>query len=134
MKIYPRFLTIDSKPFNFEIFYSQTSNKEIQLIQRALATTYEDVLDVIIERELELIKEAYNSQRNQYNADILLKHLIKRKEKDAALWVIKRDLYCKGMNFIFGYAIYHRGAVLSTYRLSPQEMIEKEAIYDLLHV
>jgi len=134
MKSSPRFLTPDSKPFDCKIFCSQTSNKEIQLIQRALATTYENVLNVVMGGELELIKEAYNSQRNQYNADILLPYLLKTKKTDAALWVIQKDLYCRGMNFIFGYATYHRGAVLSTYRLFSLKLIEKEAIHEVGHV
>lgn len=115
-------------------FCSQISNKEIQLIQRALTATYEGVLDVIMAEELELIKEAYNSQRDQYNADILLKHLINRRKTDTALWVIQKDLYCEGMNFVFGYAIYRGGAVLSTNRLSSQKLIEKEAIHEVGHV
>lgn len=117
-----------------KIFYSQTSNKKIQLIQKALTTTYEDVLDVIIGGELELLEEAYNSQRDQYNADLLLTYLLKTKKTDTALWVIQKDLYCKGMNFIFGYAMYHGGAVLSTNRLSTKELIEKEAIHEVGHI
>lgn len=134
MKSYPRFSTTDSKPLSSEIFYSQISSKEIQLIQRALATTYRDVLDVIIGGELELIKEAYHPEGDQYNADILLSHLLKTKKIDTALWVIQKDLYCKGMNFIFGYAMYHGGAILSTYRLSTPELIEKEAIHEVGHI
>jgi len=134
MKNSSRFLMLDSKPFNLEIFYSQTSNKEIQLIQKALTTTYENILNVTIGKELALIKEAYDSQREQCNADILLGYLIKRKKKDAAIWVINKDLYCRGMNFIFGYALYHAGAVLSTYRLSSQELIEKEAVHEVGHI
>lgn len=117
-----------------KIFYSQTSNKEIQLIQKALATTYNDVLNVIIGGELELLKEAYNAQRDQYDADILLTYLLKTKKADTALWVIQKDLYCKGMNFIFGYAMYGEGAVLSICRLSTVELIEKEAIHEVGHV
>lgn len=117
-----------------EFFYSQSDNREIQLIQKALSTTYNNVLDVFIGGELALIKEAYNSQRDQYNADILLRCLINTKKKDTALWVINKDLYCPRMNFIFGYAMYHVGAVLSTFRLSSDELIEKEAIHEIGHV
>lgn len=117
-----------------KIFYSQISKKEIQFIQRALVSTYENVLDVIFEGELKLIEEAYYPQREQYNADILLQHLLKTKKKDTALWVIQKDLYCSGMNFVFGYAMYHEGAVLSTYRLSTPKLIEKEAIHEVGHI
>jgi len=117
-----------------KIFYSQISNVEIQFIQKALTTTYEDALNVVIGEGLELIKEAYNPESDQYNADILLKHLLKTKNKDTVLWVIQKDLYCQGMNFVFGYAMYHRGAVLSTYRLSSPKLIEKEAIHEVGHI
>jgi archaemetzincin len=117
-----------------KFFYSQTSKKEIQIIQKALSTTYNDALDVIIRGELEPPEESYNSQRGQYNADILLSYLIKTKKTDTALWIIQKDLYCKGMNFIFGYAMYHVGAVLSIYRLSSNELIEKEAIHEVGHI
>ena len=117
-----------------KFFYSEIDDKEIQLTQRALSATYEDVLDVIIGGRLELIKKAYNPERDQYDADIFLRHLINRQEKDVALWMIKKDLYCMGTNFVFGYANYSKGAVLSIYRLSSQELIEKEAIHEVGHV
>jgi len=134
MKSYPSFSKPISKPINLEVLCSRTSNKEIQLIKKALTTTYEDALNVIIEGQLELLEEAYNSKRDQYNADILLSYLLKTKKTDTALWVIQKDLYCKGMNLIFGYEMYHRGAVISTNRLSTQELIEKEAIHEVGHI
>ena len=117
-----------------EIFYSQISKIDIVLIQNALETTYADILDIIIRGELKLPKEAHNSQRDQYNADILISYLQKTKKTDTALWIIQKDLYCKGMNFIFGYAKYHEVAVLSIYRLSTNELIEKEAIHEVGHI
>ena len=134
MKSYPSFSKPISKPINLEILCSRTCNKEIQLIKKALITTYEDTLNVIIRGELELLEEAYNSKRDQYNADILLTYFLEIKKTDTALWVIQKDLYCKGMNFIFGYAMYHRGAVVSTNRLSTRELIEKEAIHEVGHI
>jgi len=134
MKSYPSFSKPISKPINLEVLCSRTSNKEIKLIKKALTTTYEDALNVIIEGQLELLEEAYNSKRDQYNADILLSYLLKTKKTDTALWVIQKDLYCKGMNLIFGYEMYHRGAVISTNRLSTQELIEKEAIHEVGHI
>ncbi len=117
-----------------KIFHSQISNKNIRKIQSALEKTYGYILDVSIGGELELPKEVYNSQRDQYNADILLTYLIKTIKTDTALWVIQKDLYCKGMNFIFGYALSHRGAILSIYRLSSNELIEKEAKHEVGHI
>ena len=75
MKSNPSDTKSNSKYIDLEIFYSQISKKDIQLIQNALATTYIDALDIIIVGELELPKEAYNTQKDQYNADILLTYL-----------------------------------------------------------
>jgi len=119
---------------SFEIFCSQIRNIDIKLIQNVLATTYRNMLDVILGGELESPQDAFNSKRNQYNADILLSYLLKTKKADTALWIIKKDLYCKDMNFIFGYATFYRGAVLSVCRLSTSELIEKEAIHEVGHV
>ena len=134
MKSTYRSSTPNPRSIGFEIFYSQIKNKDIQLIQNALATTYTDILDITIGGELKSPKEALNSKRNQYNADSLLLYLIKTKKADTALLIIQKDLYCEGMNFIFGYAIYRRGAVLSIYRLSTDELIKKEAIHEVGHI
>ena len=134
MKSNPCNAAPSSKHTGIEIFYSQISNECIQKIQNALSTTYGCILDVIMGGELDLLEEVYNSQRDQYNADILLSYLLKTKKADTDLWVIQKDLYCEGMNFIFGYALYHKGAVLSIYRLSNNELIEKEAIHEVGHI
>ncbi|UCF13755.1 MAG: hypothetical protein JSW06_05735 [Thermoplasmatales archaeon] len=134
MKNNPHNLAPNSKHIGLEIFNSQINNKYIQKIKDALTTTYEDILDVIIGGELEPPEEAYNYQREQYNADTLITHLLKTKKTDTALWVVQKDLYCKGMNFIFGYAMFQRGAVLSIYRLSNTKLIEKEATHEVGHI
>ncbi len=130
----PRFLKPDSKSFSCEIFYSQINDKEIRQIQQALASIYKNALNIVLGGELELIKDAYNQQRDQYNANILLRHLLEIKKVDTALWIIKKDLYCTDMNFVFGYAFYQKGAVLSTYRLSSRKLKEKESIHEVGHV
>jgi len=134
MKSKSRNVAPNTKHIGFEIFYSQISKKDIQLIQNALATTYIDILDVVTGGVLEPPEEAYNSKRDQYDADILLSYLLKTKKTDTALWVIQKDLYCKGMNFIFGKAMYLGGAILSIYRLSTNDLIEKEAKHEVGHV
>jgi archaemetzincin len=117
-----------------DIFYSQIRNKKIQIIQRALTTTYGNVIDVTIGGELALFNEAYQVERGQYNADLLLRHLLKTKKQDTAIWIIQKDIYCTGMNFIFGLAKYLGGAILSIHRLSSSDLIEKEAIHEVGHV
>jgi len=134
MKSKHRNVASSSNHICLEIFYSQIGKKDIQLIQNALSTTYIDVLDFFIGKELELPEKAYNFEREQYNADILLSYLLKIKKIDTALWVLQKDLYCEGLNFVFGLAKYLGGAILSINRLSSSELIEKEANHEIGHV
>jgi archaemetzincin len=117
-----------------EIFFTQISDDDLSIITNALKHTYGDIIDVRIRGTLELPNQAYHPQRNQYNADTLLRHALNQKEKDMALWVIPQDLYTRNMNFIFGLALYFQGAVLSIFRLSTKELREKEVIHEIGHV
>jgi len=117
-----------------EIFYSQISEDEVQIIKNALIHTYKGVVEVFIGGERELPPEAYNRQRDQYDAELLLRYLLTKKKRETALWVISKDLCTQGMNFIFGLAHHFRGAVLSIFRLSTKELREKEAVHEVGHV
>jgi len=124
----------DSKPIHLALFYTQIADQEIQIIKQVLTKTYSGVIDVYKAGEIKLVDEAYNPNRNQYDADILLRYLLERKKSELALWVINKDIYCKGMNFVFGYAMYYKGAILSIHRLQTQDLIEKEAIHEVGHI
>lgn len=128
------FLSSDSKTLTLALFHTQITDKEIQLIQQVLKKTYNSVIDVYKAGEIELLDKAFNQQRNQYDADSLLRYLLKRKKSEIILWVVNKDLYCEGMNFVFGYAMYYKGAILSIHRLQTQDLIEKEAIHEVGHV
>ena len=134
MKNYSRVPSSDSKPIRLALLYNQISNQEVQLIQQVLTRTYSSLIDVYNAGEIKLLDEAYNPNRNQYDVDILLRYLLKRKKSELALWVINKDIYCKGMNFVFGYAMYYKGAILSIHRLQSQDLIEKEAIHEVGHI
>lgn len=125
---------IHSKHPVIVIFSTQISDDVLSVITNALKHIYGGIIDVCIQGKLELPNQAYHPQRNQYNADILLRHVLNQKEKDLALWVIPQDLYTRNMNFIFGLALYFQGAVLSIFRLSTKELREKEAIHEIGHV
>lgn len=101
-------------------------------ISRSLKPVYK--LDTINGEILRPIKSAYNVRRSQYDAVHLLNYLIQNKERDIALWVIDEDIYCEGMNFVFGLAFYGKGAILSKFRLNSIELTEKEAIHEIGHV
>ena len=129
-----RFSPSHSNHRELEIFYSQISDDDIQTIRNALKHTYDGNVEVSIGGELKLPGQSYHRQREQYDAEQLLSHLLTQKKRDLALWVIAKDLYTQGMNFIFGLAHHFQGAVVSLYRLSTSELREKEAIHEVGHV
>jgi archaemetzincin len=115
-----------------EIFYDYEGETVVESIKGCLRKVYG--LDIIKDMMLKPIKSAYNVKRGQYDASRLLSHLIRNKRGDIALWVIGEDIYCDGMNFVFGLASFRNGAVLSTFRLDSAELIEKEAVHEIGHV
>jgi archaemetzincin len=117
-----------------EIFSSQISGDDLGIIRNAVQHTYGTILTVSFGGELEVPRQAYDAQRDQYNADLLLRDLLTKRKHGIALWVISKDLYKQGMNFVFGVALYFHGAVLSLFRLSSRELRETEAIHEVGHV
>ncbi|HID24886.1 MAG TPA: peptidase [Thermoplasmata archaeon] len=123
-----------SKLFSIEIFYHQVNEEVVQVVENALTNEYSDVLNVIVGGELALPGGTYDPSRRQYNAEGLLRYLLSRRNVDIMLWVVGEDLYVPGMNFVFGYAMYYKGAVLSIYRLPSWELMGKEAVHEVGHV
>lgn len=121
---------MELKNMKLEVYYSK---EEIKSVLDALKKTY-NFLEIGDLGSLELLENAYDSKRNQYNATILLDHLIKTKKTDFAIWLVHKDLYTVGMNFIFGLASFGEAAVISTYRLYSQELINKETIHEVGHI
>ncbi|MCS7365927.1 MAG: archaemetzincin family Zn-dependent metalloprotease [archaeon GB-1867-035] len=94
-------------------------------------------------------KEAFNPLRKQYYSPIIMKELYLRtnsKDYDKVLGIIDRDLYVKGLNFIFGEAqLGGKYAIISIHRLKPQfygqlpneqlflERMLKEAVHEIGH-
>ncbi|OYT38622.1 MAG: peptidase [Candidatus Altiarchaeales archaeon ex4484_43] len=115
-----------------QIFYTKNCKGFLKPVQEILEGVYG--LKTFGNKPLELIENAYNPKRNQYDATSLLDYLIRTKEGKIALWIINNDIYCEGMNFVFGYAAFHHGAVLSVFRLDSLELIQKEAVHEVGHV
>jgi len=107
MKPKSRFSPPHSHHHELEIVSSQISKEDIQLIQDALTHTYENITEVLIGGERELQSDAYTHQRDQYDAELLLRYLLITKKKELALWVVPKDLYTQGMNFIKNLQEYH---------------------------
>ncbi len=122
------------------LYYAEACAAAVPAVRSAV----EDVLGLETHDLLPLstaaVKHAYNAQRAQYNASLLLSALIRSRAQipaardSVALWMVNDDLYVAGMNFVFGLAHTGKAAVLSIHRLSSEELIVKEAIHELGHV
>jgi len=134
MKNSLNFSKSNSKTLDLALYFTQIDDLKKTIIKQVLKKTYSDVIDVYEKKEIDLPKQAYNIYRNQYDVNILLGYLLKIKKSEIAFWVINKDIYCKGMNFVFGYASYYKGAILSIFRLYNQNLIEKEAIHEVGHI
>lgn len=97
----------------------------------------------------EIPQEAYDSERNQYQAEPLLEYIQSgtlSQEKRKILGITDKDLYSSGLNFIFGQADCPGSfALISLHRLDPEfygqtadddlflERVVKEAVHELGH-
>jgi archaemetzincin len=103
----------------------------------------------IIEKPMQLPRQAYNAARQQYNSTNLLSEIntyTQRAEADYVLGVTEVDLYVPSYNFVFGEAACPgKAAVISLARLKPdfydeppdqklfQERATKEAVHEIGH-
>jgi len=85
---------------------------------------------------LSVYAPALMSHRRQHDAYILLTHLLDRVRPagSLALWMVDGDISCDDTNYVFGLAMFHGGAVVSTSRLDTVEMVVKEAVHEAGHV
>ena len=123
-----------SKHLTLEIFTTQISDDDLSSITHALKRAYGTLIEICPGEPHELPSQAYHRQRNQYDADYLLRYALRQKNRDIVLWIIPHDLYISQMNFIFGLAHYFQGAVLSLFRLNSDDLKQKEAIHEIGHV
>ena len=99
---------------------------------------------------LPLPPETINEKRGQVDAEKVMEFLIKDdnlKDRDIVISFLDKDMYFKGMNFIFGLAhIREKRIVMSTYRLTRdvflkpvdpsiyKERIFKEVLHEIGHL
>lgn len=71
---------------------------------------------------------AYNKERKQYDADKLLFDLLSFAPLNAnrTVFLMREDLYAKGLSFVFGVARGARACLISTTRLDPRFYGEKD--------
>jgi len=103
-----------------------------------------------IDREMEIPKQAFNPDRNQYSSSFILKEMhsfIRPEGKEKVLGVADFDLYVSGLNFVFGEAeLGGHFAIISLARLRQSfyglpenktlfmKRTVKEAVHELGHV
>lgn len=84
---------------------------------------------------------AYNRERDQYDAEVLLQSTRKASDHTRVLGVTEADLYVPGLHFVFGLAQSHgKAAVISLHRLHSGAddtlflaRAVKEAVHELGH-
>ena len=87
-------------------------------VEKSIKKRFNLHLDVLFPREL--VEEAYNPYRRQYDADKLLIWL-RNKFSSKVLALIEKDIYVDDLNFIFGQAELNGNiALLSIARLNPE--------------
>lgn len=59
----------------------------------------------------------YNSYREQFNADLILRVLEDKSRDLFFLGIVSEDIYIEGLNYVFGLAKLRKGAIVSTFRL-----------------
>ena len=118
--------------------FEGTNKSDLESLVQDLAST-----DVIASMLLKVTipNQAYNPQRQQYDASVLLQCALEQANHKRVLGVTDMDLYVEGLNFVFGVAESPgRAAVISLYRLSMgvdaltfRERAVKEAVHELGH-
>lgn len=107
-------------------------------IKKEIAITYN--LRVKILKPMEIPKHTYNPIRKQFLASKIIEFLEKNL-KGRILAVTDKDIYAKGLNFIFGQAQFRgRIAIISTHRLNPlfykqfdQKLLIERAVKEAIH-
>jgi len=115
-----------------DLFYTAESKQFRDLVARKISRTFG--IEVKDRGILPMFERAYNSSRRQFNSYELLDYEVRCIMSDTALWIVDMDMYCENLNFVFGLAMFHVAAVVSTFRLSSPEMVSKEAIHEMGHV
>ena len=114
------------------LYDSKIKEGEVNLIAQTLTEVYQ--IDIREIREHEIASFAFDETRNQYDGQKLLNNLIDESKFKFFFWIIQDDIFVPLMNFVFGLASKHYGAIVSFYRLENIEMKIKESIHECGHV
>ena len=117
---------------DLDIFYSADSARFVDMVARRLGRTFG--VGVREAGALPITTDAWSDRRGQYDAYVLLDHLVQRMRPGTALWIVGDDIFCENVNFVFGLAMFHIAAVVSTFRLDAPAMVIKESVHEVGHV
>jgi archaemetzincin len=117
---------------DIDLFYMDGCARFRDMVARRLRRTFG--VNVRDAGQLPLYSNAWSGRRGQYDAYLLLDHLIQQMGSKTALWMVDEDIFCENVNFVFGLAMFHVSAVVSTFRLNTQNMVIKEAVHEVGHV
>ncbi len=116
----------------FDLFYTADTEEFVDIISKNLKKVYG--VETKKAGMLAPYEGAYDIRRRQYNAHTLLDHLLRVMRSEHALWALDQDMYYDSLNFVMGLAMFHLGAVVSTYRLDSAALVAKEAVHEAGHV
>lgn len=106
------------------------SKSVFRTISEGIEEVYSPVVEEVkVGSKFELPSEAYNPNRNQYRAEVILQRLSSEftSKEGKILAITSEDLYSQGLNFIFGQAQKPgKFALISLHRLRPEFWGEKE--------
>lgn len=129
----------------------EISKKVIEYISNQLRTAFSPVVEEVkFSSKIEEVPEkAYNKGRDQYRAEFIQRKVFSETtapENSKVLGVTMKDLYSKGLNYVFGQAQKPgKVAIISLHRLRPKfwnqqkdknlflERAAKEAIHEIGH-
>lgn len=133
----------------FLLQIGQVNVDALQFLRRGLKQEFPQTEVTVLETVMPILREAYNSFRQQYHSTHLLTKMsnyIKKSETQHALGVTEADLYTPSLNFVFGEAqCPGKVALVSLCRLKPQfygeppdsqlfhERALKEAVHEIGH-
>jgi archaemetzincin len=115
-----------------DLFYTAGSAEFRDAVARRLEGTFG--VRVRDRGRMEPAGNAYVPRRRQHDAYVLLDYMVRCLRSEAGLWIVDRDIFCENVNFVFGLAMYHIAAVVSTFRLDSPGMVVKEAVHEMGHV
>jgi len=110
-------------------------NKLIYPIKQTFSTDF-NIIEIKIIHTLDEIEFAYNSQRQQYNASMLLYELKKyvKNEFEILIGITDKDLYDYSLNFIFGEAYINTAIVsINRFKTGEKKLLYERTIKTIIH-